>query len=103
MQIRVAVPPGRFHRDAMDADVLGLQDGGVIKILLDNERKMGDKECGEVTSGDSTGDQTSCRITNVSRSSSSDPSLPIRFCLAVLYLDTIIHTPLSIGSFLAWR
>jgi hypothetical protein len=37
-----------FHRDAMDADVLGLQDGGVIKILLDNERKMGDKECGEV-------------------------------------------------------
>ena len=52
MQIRVAVPPGRFHRDPMDADVLGLQDGGVIKILLDNERKMGDKECGEVTSAD---------------------------------------------------
>merc|ERR1719377_49321 len=37
-----------FHRDTMDADVLGLQDGGVIKIILDNGRQMGDKECGEV-------------------------------------------------------
>lgn len=38
-----------FNRAAEDADVLGLQDGGVVKIVLDSNRMMGDKECGEVS------------------------------------------------------
>jgi hypothetical protein len=36
-----------FHRADADRDVLGLQDGGVIKILMDTARVKGDKECGE--------------------------------------------------------